>query len=166
LGENDHIDGVTLHNDQDQTVYVHTCKEYDEAISGGYYPLTTFAMKMATFFEHQCGLLNSLAVSHLPEKSFIADPYVYILDMNLLPFSLFPSMSACDKEELPTTLSYQDMVDAGRLKIKTVKNNFFVVELPEAIGQQLIEVARADFNGDEIEDIFLYEYGYALAQLR
>lgn len=29
------------------------------------------------------------------------------------------------------------------------------------MGQQLIEVARADFNGDGIEDILLFEYCYA-----
>ncbi len=29
------------------------------------------------------------------------------------------------------------------------------------MGQQLIEVARADLNGDGIEDILLFEYCYA-----
>lgn len=29
------------------------------------------------------------------------------------------------------------------------------------MGQQLIEVARADFNNDGIEDILLFEYCYA-----
>jgi len=29
------------------------------------------------------------------------------------------------------------------------------------MGQQLVEVARADFNGDGIEDILVFEYGYA-----
>lgn len=32
---------------------------------------------------------------------------------------------------------------------------------PEGMGQQLIEVARADFNSDGIEDILLFEYCYA-----
>jgi len=29
------------------------------------------------------------------------------------------------------------------------------------MGQQLVEVARADFNGDGCEDILLFEYCYA-----
>jgi hypothetical protein len=29
------------------------------------------------------------------------------------------------------------------------------------MGQQLVEVARADFNGDGIEDILVFEYCYA-----
>jgi hypothetical protein len=30
------------------------------------------------------------------------------------------------------------------------------------MGQQLIEVARADFNGDGIEEILLFEYTWAI----
>ncbi|WNC89121.1 hypothetical protein RI103_15715 [Paraburkholderia sp. FT54] len=29
------------------------------------------------------------------------------------------------------------------------------------MGQQLIEVARADFNGDGIEDVLIFEYAWA-----
>jgi len=41
-----------------------------------------------------------------------------------------------------------------------VSQNLLRIE-SAAMGQQLIEVARADFNGDGIEDILLFEYCYA-----
>lgn len=50
LGQNDHIDGVTLTNDANEEVYVRTCKEYDTAIQAGYYALTNFDIKMSVFF--------------------------------------------------------------------------------------------------------------------
>ncbi|MFM4822078.1 hypothetical protein ACEUDB_15665 [Aeromonas hydrophila] len=159
LGLNTDIDGVTLTNDSNDQVYVRTCKEYDNAIQSGYYALTTFDIKMSTFFEHQCGLLNSLQAAKTPESSFIADPRVGIIDLDLMPFSLFPSFG--DIQEDSSTATYQSKVDDGEIVIKRIKQNTLCIENPSGMGQQLIEVARADFNDDGIEDILLFEYCYA-----
>jgi hypothetical protein len=45
--------------------------------------------------------------------------------------------------------------------VKKLRQNLLQVEEPEGIGHQLIEVARADFDGDGIEDILLFEYCWA-----
>lgn len=160
LGQNDHIDGVTLTNDANEEVYARTCKEYDTAIQSGYYALTNFDIKMSTFFEHHCGLLSSLQAATTPERSFIADPRVGIVDLQLIPFSFFPSLGDEPQEDDPAA-SYQSKVDDGTIVIKRLRQNTLCVEEPEGMGQQLIEVARADFNSDGIEDILLFEYCYA-----
>ncbi|MBL0668845.1 hypothetical protein JD488_19445 [Aeromonas jandaei] len=159
LGLNTNIDGVTLTNDSNDKIHVRTCKEYDKAIQSGYYALTTFDIKMSTFFEHQCGLLNSLQAAKTPERSFITDPRVGIIDLHLMPFTLFPSLG--DIPENISDATYQSKVDDGLIVIKRIKQNTLCIEEPSGMGQQLIEVARADFNNDGIEDILIFEYCYA-----
>jgi len=160
FGQNDHIYGVTLTNDSNEQVYVRTCKEYDTAIQSGYYALTNFDIKISTFFEHQCGLLSSLQDATTPDRSFIADPRAGIVDIQLIPFSFFPSLGDTPQENDPTA-TYQRKVDDGTLVIKRLRQNTLCIEVPEGMGQQLIEVARADFNNDGIEDMLIFEYCYA-----
>jgi hypothetical protein len=44
--------------------------------------------------------------------------------------------------------------------VKSVRQNSITVE-SNYMGQHIVEVARADFNGDGIEDILLFEYAWA-----
>jgi hypothetical protein len=60
-----------------------------------------------------------------------------------------------------TNATYQSKVDDGTLNIRRSRQNMICVEQSEGMGQQLIEVTRADFNNDGIEDILLFEYCYA-----
>lgn len=159
LGQNDHIIGVTLTNDKNETFYVKTCEEYHEAIESGYFALTNFDIKMSSFFEHQYGLLSSLKVATVPERSFINDPRSGVVDIELIPFSLFPWLGN-EPEVEDTFATYQSKVDDGTISIKRIKQNMLCVEKNEGMGQQLIEVARADFNGDGLEEILLFEYCY------
>ena len=160
LGQNDHIDGVTLTNDAKEERHVRTCREYDEALAQGYFAYTNFDIKMSTWFEHQCGLIKALQVAKAPTVSHIAEPKVSILDLDLLPFSLFPNFDDSADNLNPRT-SYQDKVGDGTLTVMRLRQNLLQIQEPEGMGQQLIEVARADFNGDGIEDILLFEYCYA-----
>lgn len=160
LGRNDDIDGVTLTGDANEQIHVRSCKEYDAAIEAGYFALTTFDIKMATFFEHQCGLLKVLEAASTPNVSYIADPRVGVVDLHLLPFSLFPYIGE-EPECHDTEATYQSKTDDGTLVVRRIKQNLIVIEENEGMGQQLIEVVRADFNGDGVEDVLLFEYCYA-----
>lgn len=160
LGQNDHIDGVTLTNTNHETRLVRTCREYDEVLKQGYFAYSNFDIKMSAWFEHQCGLLNSLQAAAAPSASYVSDPRVGVLDLDVLPFSLFPCVGEA-AEEADLNVTYQSKVDEGALVVKRIRQNLLQVEEPEGMGQQLIEVARADFNGDGIEDILLFEYCYA-----
>lgn len=160
MGENDHSDGVELRNDAGSRVYVHTCREYNAAINDGFYAYTTFDMKMATFFEHQCGLLSALQAARPPHVSFIADPKVGIIDLDLMPFSLFPHIGEGEPDVDPMA-TYQSKVSDGSIVIQRLRQNLLQVVEPKGMGHQLMEVARADFNGDGNEDILLFEYCWA-----
>ena len=76
-----------------------------------------------------------------------------------MPYSFFPSLpeQVGDAE----SKSYQDLLDAGELVVRRTRGNMLTLEEPQGMGQVLIEVTRADFNGDGIEDILLFEYCYA-----
>jgi len=160
IGPNDHIDGVELTGTNDEKRFCRTCREYDTAKSEGFYPLTNFDIKISTWFEQQCGLLTALQAAQAPSQSFVSDPRVGVVDLNLLPYSFFPVFT--EHTASATTESYQDKVDDGTLVVKRVRANMLTIESPDLMGQVLIEVVRADFNGDGIEDILLFEYCYAI----
>jgi hypothetical protein len=160
LGPNDRISGVTLTNAVNEKRHVRTCREYDDAIQQGYFAYSNFDIKMSTWFEHQCGLLKSLHTATSPTQSFISNPRVSILDLELLPFSFFPQFGESEQTVDPAS-TYQSKVDNGTLVVKRLRQNLLQIQEPEGMGQQLVEVARADFNGDDIEDILLFEYCYA-----
>ncbi|MGE0329373.1 MAG: hypothetical protein AB7P37_01620 [Ramlibacter sp.] len=154
------VEGLMLANSESEERLVRTCREYDDATAAGFYPRTTLDIKFASFFEHQSGLLTALQTAATPTESFIARPRRSIWDLSLLPYSLFPQFGEVD-EVATFEGSYQDKVDEGSLVVKRVSHNVLRVEEPGGMGQQIIEVARADFNGDGIEDILLFEYCFA-----
>lgn len=160
LGENDHIDGVTLTKTGDDKVYVRTCREYDSALQRDYYPSSNFDVKMSFFFKHPCGLLNALEKARVPKKSFISDVKVGVVNLELLPFEMFPEnlapKSSWDADrDLETT--YQQKIDSQELVVTEKSQNVLNVE-GFGMGQMLKEMVRADFNNDGIEDVLLFEY--------
>lgn len=157
---NDYIDGVTLINEKDEEIFIRTCREYDSALEQGYYPnLPNSNMKSSIRFAHKCGLLRALQAATAPQESFISNPKVGVIDLELLPFSFFPSVDELEKMEVNAT--YQSKVIKDVLVVKMVRQNFLTIVEPHGMGQQLVEVVRADFNGDGIEDILLFEYCFA-----
>ena len=161
MGLNSHIGGVTLRGNELEDRFVRSCLEYEEAIRDGFRPNNNFEYKMSIHFEHQCGLLKALESATIPEVSFISDSKVGIVDLHLLPYKMFPRFNQKD-DSFYAGISYQDKVDDSTLVIERVKNNLLHIVEPVLMGQQLIEVARADFNEDGIEDILLFENIYAI----
>ena len=158
LGENDHIDGVTLTKTRDDKVYVQTCREYDSARKRGYYPSSTFDITMASFFKFPCGLLNALEKASSPKQKFISDAKASILNLELLPFGIFPDnlaeKSSWDERDLETT--YQDKIDNQKLVVTEKNQNVLGIE-GFGMSQRLREIVRADFNNDGIEDVLVFE---------
>ena len=164
MGGSDHIDRLRLTHKQKETLRVRTCREYDSAMESGYYADTGFDVKMSVWFKYQCGLLTALETAEIPRKSFISDPKVGVLNLELLRFAIFPYNIAerLDWEEardMKTT--YQDMVEAGVLKVKSADKHVLRVE-DEGMAQTMEEVVRADFNNDGIEDILVFAYHRAI----
>ena len=157
MGGND-TDGVTLTNDENEQVHVRTCREYDAALEEGYYPMSTYDISMGSWFKYPCETLNLLEIATIPEQSFIPTLKEGAVDLELLPFSLFPEL--LDFEDNIENVTYQDRVDEGLLKVTDRGDNWFSCE-DDGLRQHLTEVARADFNGDDIEDILLSEAVHA-----
>ena len=164
MGQVGHTDGLTLTHKQKEKLLVRTCREYDSAMESGYYADTGFDVKMSVWFKFQCRLLNALETAEIPRKSFILDPRVGVINLELLRFAIFPYSLAdiLDWEEAKNMkTTYQDMVDAGRLKVQRAEKNVLQIE-DDGMWQGLEEVVRADFNRDGIEDILVFEYHRAI----
>ena len=157
MGGND-TDGVTLTKSRDDKVHVRTCREYGAALEDGYYPMSTYDISMGSWFKYPCKTLNLLEIATIPEQSFIPTLKEGVVDLELVPFSLFPVLF--DFEDNIENVTYQDRVDEGLLKVTDTGPNWFSCE-DEGLRQHLTEVARADFNGDDIEDILLSEAVHA-----
>lgn len=156
LGQNTHIDGVELTGAGGQKRLCRTCREYNIATREGFYAASTYDMTMAVFFNHQCGLLTALKGATIPTKSFVSEPRVSLLDLDLVPYSFFPVVTRHEPDAHLKT--YQAKVDSGELVVRRVRSNLLVIEAPRGMSQMLLEITRADFNGDGLEDILLFEY--------
>ena len=157
MGGND-TDGITLTKSGSDKIHVRTCREYDAALERGYYPSSTYDISMASWFKYPCGLLNLLETAAIPQRSFLPTLKEGAVNLELLPFSLFPEL--LDFEDNIENVTYRDRVKQGLLKVTDIGQNWFSCE-DDGLRQHLTEVARADFNGDSIEDILLSEAVHA-----
>ena len=82
-----------------------------------------------------------------------------VSDVHLLPFKLFPNPAASVHDPVRTE-TYADMIRSGDLVIKSTASNKLTVE-GHGMGQYLVEALRADFDGDGLEEMLVFEYGYA-----
>ena len=152
-------DGLPFINEKGKKIFVRTCREYESACEQGYLPESNAILKMSVSFHQRCGLLKSLQSATTPQQSFISNPKIGVVDLELLPLSLFPWIEdELESKELDKT--YQSKVREGELVIKGVSQNSLIIE-GYGMGQWLTEVVRADLNGDGIEDMLLFEYCYA-----
>lgn len=156
-----YIDGVSFKNKDGKQILVRNCREYTSACDRGYKPVTNTDFKMSISFKQRCGLLESLQSATTAQRSFISSPKVGVVDIVLLPMWLFPWIEEeLDVDELKTA-TYQDKVRTGELVVKDVSQNSLTIE-GYGLGQKLVEVVRADFNGNGIEDILIFESCYAI----
>ena len=155
-------DGVTLRKRGNDKIHVRTCREYDSALEDGYYPSSTYDISMASWFKYPCGLLSLLETAAIPQQSFIPTSSEEVLNLELLPLSLFPVVTDFEQRYGYNieNVTYQDRVEKGLLKVTDKGDNRFSCE-DDGLRQHLTEVARADFNGDRIEDILLSEAVHA-----
>jgi hypothetical protein len=151
--------GVQMTRPNNTKFMVYTCLEWRNAQAEGSYSATTYDMAMESFFNHTCGLLFELQKAKLPAESFIANPRVTLADLDLLPAEMLASMpvgGAADRARRGKTIKQvvppQDVIeaDADGLTVSYggLRQSFWVG-------------ARADFNGDGIEDILIFTGGRA-----
>ncbi len=157
---NYYIEGLPFTNEKDEQIFVRTCREYEVAYKRDYLPASNAVLKMSVSLHQRCELLKSLSSATMPQQSFISNPKVGVVDLNLLPFSLFPWIGE-ESERMDLEATYQSKVYKGELVVTGVSQNSLEIVAPRDMGQCLKEVVRADFNGDGIEDMLLFEYRFA-----
>lgn len=152
LGENRDTNGVTLTHpgNMAEQRQVATCSEYDEATAQGWYALTTYDLSMESFFRRDCALIDALSKAAPAKRSFIKEPRVGLNDMDIVSASVLQGFVPIGTPDatLGTLMRAGAFTvdERGPLVLKLSSNNFTAT---------LEELARADFNGDGLEDILV-----------
>ena len=159
FGENKGIESVRLWKKKGDEIEVRTCREYDAALERGYSPANNMERKLASFFKYPCALLKALEIASVPKESFITDAEVGVVNVELLPFSLFPHIGEYKSrqefaKDLQTT--YQQKIETGELVVKERAEHILKIQ-GDGMEQLLQEIVRADFNNDGIEDVLVDE---------
>lgn len=161
IGSGGDQEGLELPDGKGSTITVRTCNEYKAALAAGYFAASTYEIKMASWFEQQYGLLSNLQAAKSPVVSFVSNPLRGVIDLELLPYELFPRSG--EPEEAPKAgETYQSKVDDGTLVVRKAGQGKLRIESVHGLGQQLIEVTRADFNGFGFEEILVFDSFYAI----
>ena len=152
--------GVEMTKTDGKKFMVYTCREWKKAQAEQAYSATTYDMAMEGFLIHRCGLLFELQRAKLPLKSFIANPRVSLANLNLLPAEILSAINegeAQEKERL-RGMTVSEVVASKDIE----KADDEVVTLSYGgFRQSFWEGARADFNGDGVEDILVFTAGRA-----
>jgi hypothetical protein len=117
-------------------------------------------MAMESSLVHTCGLLFELQNANPPRKSFIANPRVSLADLNLLRAEILSANSDDEEKEKEQVrgLTVSKAVAPEDIEKRSSK----VLALRYGgLRQSFWEAARADFNGDDIEDILVLTGGRA-----
>jgi hypothetical protein len=152
--------GVEMTRSDGTKFMVYTCREWKKAQAEQAYSATTYDMAMEGFLIRTCGLLFELQKAKLPLKSFIANPRVSLANLNLLPAEILSAITEDEAQEW------------GRLRGMTVSEVVASKDIEKAddegvrlsyggFRQSFWEGARADFNGDGVEDILVFTAGRA-----
>lgn len=146
---------LELENDNNDKVTVSTLNEWKDATDKGFYPMTTYAIKMSstfTFFEE---FIQVLEKAKMPKVSFINDPWIKINMLDYLSPNILFDVEGRLNEYIEDGLSIGELVRRGIVKFDSSPGIYeFTLEF-EGFETSLLEQFRADFNDDGIEDIFV-----------
>jgi hypothetical protein len=151
--------GVEMTRPNYERFKVYTCQQWKKVRAEEAYSATTYDMAMESSMIHACGLLFELQRARLPLKSFVSDPRVGLADLNLLPAEILSYIPENDEEKRRLSKSTvsevvaKDAIEKTDDKMLTLSYGGF--------RQSIWEVARADFNGDGVEDILVFTGGRA-----
>ncbi len=148
--------GVQMTRPNGEKFTAYSCRQWKKAQEEKAYSATTYDMAMEAALVHTCGLLFSLQNATVPVKSFVAK--VTLADIKLLPAEILNTNSESEEE------------DSRRLRGQTISQVLAAADIAEAKGavlrvtfggfwQSFEEAARADFDGDGLEEMFVFTGG-------
>ncbi len=154
---------LTSPDDENKKISVYTCREYLKLTKERAYPYSTYDINMASSFINTCEFLEAIRYAKKPEKSFVKDRYVN--NLGRLSAGILPAVTGDAADEIMKLAggnkTVEDIKKDKRLKIIRESKYQLILEY-EGLGLSLEEVARADFNRDGYEDIFLFGGLYAI----
>ncbi len=147
-------DYLTLISESGNKIKVSTLREWQNSRKEGYFPLTTYAIKMSSSFTFLEKLIKYLKVAKMPRISFLSEPWIEIDNIDLLSPSLLTDFEGVLEKYSSENNSVGDLVRKGIIKQKDSTPYKISLEI-DGIETSFIEQFRADFNNDGIEDIFV-----------
>lgn len=157
-------EGLRLTNMTGTTVFVQTAAEYELVTAQGYEPYTTFEMKMAAFFERTLGVLKAIKTAKPANISYLRDPRIDLSTLGVLPVDLLPRLTQLDLEEEPwlkNCKSLEDVRNGGKLILQS-RTSYSVEFQYQGMERTIVELMRADIDGDGIEDVLVFIYDRAI----
>ena len=159
------IDGVRLSSRDGSVRIARTCEDYLDLLRSGWLADVAFDETAESAFNLTCVTLAFLAEAGRPRVSHIASPRLGIGDVVLLPAIILPAASAADRRALAQAAAdgktVADLID--RLDPSTTISPAEVRFRYRGIEQALHELARADFDGDGVEDLLVFVDEWAVA---
>jgi hypothetical protein len=151
--------GVEMTTPSHKKLEVYTCHEWEKSRAAGDYSATTYDMAMEGYLIRTCSLLEELEKAKLPLRSFIENPRVGLDSLNLLPAEML-SFIPEDSEESARLRGLTVAQAVPRKSIEEASSDELILSYG-GLRQEFWEAARADFNGDGIEDILVFTGGRA-----
>jgi hypothetical protein len=138
---------------------VFSCQEWAQAHRQGMQGGSNIEMAMESSFIHTCSLLYALKDARPAKRSFIANPKVGLANLNLLPPHVQGEDLSGDEEAEFNRMAAKgvrmsSLIGKGKMKAKATTTTLLLAEPYNET--YLEEAARADFDGDGIEDIFIW----------
>jgi len=152
--------GVEMTRPDGKKSMVYTCREWIKAQEERAYSATTYDMAMEASLIHTCGLLFELQKARLPIKSFIANPRVSLANLNLVPAEILSAVTEDEPQEKERLRGMTVSEVVASKDIEKADNEVITLSYG-GFRQSFWEGARADFNGDGIEDILVITGGRA-----
>jgi len=151
--------GVEMTRSNGEKFMAYSCVQWEKAKSEGAYAASTFDMAMESSMIHTCGLLFELQRARPPLKSFVVKLKVSLADLNLIPAKILTHIPEDDEEEKQLSRSTMSEV-VTRDDIEQTEDKMITLSYG-GFRQSIWEAARADFNGDGVEDILVFTAGRA-----
>jgi hypothetical protein len=157
-GSDPGIDGVRLTSKDGDTRTARTCEDYLGLVRSGWFADTGFDAARESAFNFTCVTLAFLVEATPPDRSFIAAPAVGVGDIALLPANVLPAPVEAERRRLGELAAgggtVADQIDPAAPTTTIARHQARYTY--RGVEQVLTELARADFNGDGVEDILVF----------
>lgn len=138
--------------------------DYDRAKADCGFAITATDLRCEGHYKNASAIFQAVALAEEPARSFIRSPRVGVCDIELLPASLLQSLGPLDEwaHFIDRFDTIADLVRSDEAIITQVGSAFIQVKPNRGLLTSIMELLRADLDGDGIEDILIAIHGRAI----